>query len=112
MLNWMSLEDVSFNSILLLEQVQLSWLKKSSISKKDLGIALKHNPVVFWYIVNKCPEIADFVTDAMNQSMNTDLKSKDEIRKAELQVLSSIEDWLVYVLDPKIYDQQPFLNWD
>ena len=48
----------------------------------------------------------------MNQSMNTDLKSKDEIRKAELQVLSSIEDWLVYVLDPKIYDQQPFLNWD
>lgn len=38
--------------------------------------------------------------------------SEKEVREAELSVMRSLEDWLVYVIDPKIYDKQPFLNWD
>ncbi len=112
MLNWMSMEDVSFNALLLLERVQLMWLGKMDISKKNLGIALRDNPVVFWYLVNKCPEMSDYFTQAVKLVESSDLECKDKIREAELDILESILDWIVYVLDPKTYDAQPFLNWD
>jgi len=112
MLNWMDLEDISFNSMLLLEKVQLSWLKKSNLSREDFAIALKYNPVVYWYIVNKCPSIDEFITGVLNETRGMEVVSEKRVREAELSVMRTLEDWLVYVIDPKIYDNQPFLNWD
>jgi ubiquinone/menaquinone biosynthesis C-methylase UbiE len=34
------------------------------------------------------------------------------LRRAEIKVLDSIQDWLIYVLDPARYDQLEFLAWD
>ncbi len=34
------------------------------------------------------------------------------IRQAEVDVLASMTDLMVYAVDPAIYDAQPFLNWD
>ena len=36
----------------------------------------------------------------------------EQIRQAELKILNTINDLLVYVVDPTIYDAQPFLGWD
>ena len=34
------------------------------------------------------------------------------MRQAELAILSQINDLLVYAIDPRLYDAQPFLGWD
>lgn len=34
------------------------------------------------------------------------------IRQAEIKILNTIKDLVVYVVDPAIYDAQPFLGWD
>jgi SAM-dependent methyltransferase len=36
----------------------------------------------------------------------------ERIRLAEINILNRINDWVVYVVDPTIYDAQPFLGWD
>jgi SAM-dependent methyltransferase len=111
MVYWIDVEDISFNSLLLLERVQLSWLAKINNIEKDLGIALNNNTVVLWYIINKCPEISGFITKAVSSVKDRQF-SEEEIRESEKKVLNKINDWIVYVIKPKIYDQQPFLAWD
>jgi hypothetical protein len=53
---WMDVSSLSFNTLLLLELVQLSWLP-TNVQSTELATALRGNPVVDWYIRHKCPEL-------------------------------------------------------
>lgn len=106
---WIDTTELSFNSLLLLEREQLSWLP-GWLPERELGVALYANPVVEWYMRHKCPEINLWLDDVMAQG---GLKAKPkDVRRAELAVLDEMEDLLVYVVDPEQYDTQPFLAWD
>jgi SAM-dependent methyltransferase len=106
---WMDVSHLSFNNLLLLEQVQLSWLP-GWLPETELRIALKANPVVEWYFRHKCPQINQWLDQVM--SIEIGLCSPAKIRQAEIEVLASMTDLIVYAVDPLIYDAQPFLNWD
>jgi SAM-dependent methyltransferase len=109
-LGWMDVSTLSFNSLLLLERVQLSWFP-GWLPEKELAAALQANPVVAWYMRHKCPAIETWLNHvlALTPSMQP---TSEEIRQAELSVLGSIEDLLVYAVAPERYDAQPFLGWD
>jgi len=108
-LNWIEVKNLSFNVLLLLERVQLSWFP-GWLPETELGIALKANPVVEWYLRHKCPQLNEWLDKVvLAKADNSDL-SKDEVRRAEMAVMQSLNDLLVYVVDPTIYDTQPFLN--
>jgi len=109
-LGWMDVSRLSFNSMLLLERVQLSWFP-GWLPEKELATALQANPVVEWYLRHKCPEI-DAWLDHVAAQAPTKPPTPEVVRQAEISVLSSIEDLLVYVVKPAIYDVQPFLGWD
>jgi len=109
-LNWMDVTPLSFNTLLLLERVQLRWLPGWGLPQRTLATALKAHPVVAWYLRHKCPEIALWVEDLL--AMETPVVDAAGLREAELVVLRSLEDLLVYAVDPAIYDAQPFLGWD
>lgn len=108
-LRWIDVTPLSFNSLLLLEQVQLSWFP-GWLPEKPLAIALQANPVVEWYFRHKCLEINPWVDQVMALAP-TELPP-EIVRQSEVVVLSSLEDLLVYALNPAIYDSQPFLGWD
>jgi hypothetical protein len=57
---WMDVFHLSFNTILLLEQVQLGWQLE-----KELRIALRANPVVEWYFRHKCPQTNEWLDGFM-----------------------------------------------
>lgn len=109
--DWLNVENLSFNNILLLERTQLSWFP-GWVSESDLGIALHGNPHVEWYMRHKCPEINKWIDEVMSESKPKEIYSTYEIRLAEMKVLETINDLIVYVVDPSIYDAQPFLAWD
>ena len=106
---WMDTSHLSFNTLLLLEQVQLSWLP-GWLPENELRIALKANPVVEWFFRHKCPQVNEWLDQVM--AIDPDPCSPAEIRQAEINVLSSMTDLIIYAVDPSIYDEQPFLNWD
>ena len=108
-LNWIDVTKLSFNVLLLLERVQLSWLP-GWLPEKELGIALNANPSVEWYMRHKCPEIAEWVEQVLVAAPPTEVRM--DVRVAEVKVMNSINDLLVYVVDPTLYDTQPFLGWD
>ena len=108
-LNWIDVHPLSFNVMLLLEKVQLSWFP-GWLPEKELSIALHANPAVRWYFENKCPQIADWVTSICQ---NTPANQNTEvIREAEESVMRSCNDLLTYAVDPDAYDCQKFLNYD
>jgi SAM-dependent methyltransferase len=107
----MDMSTVSFNSLLLLERVQLSWLP-GWVPESALGVALDANPAVEWYLRHKCPELNGWLDQVMSAVQIKDNCTSDEVRQAEIMILETIEDLLVYVVDPAAYDAQPFLAWD
>ena len=108
-LDWLDVTDLSFNSLLLLERVQLSWFP-GWVPERELGTALRANPVVEWYLRHKCPELGAWLDGVMSAAPTSN--DVDSVRDAEETVMRSINDLLVYVVDPASYDARPFLEWD
>ena len=110
-LNWIDVTKLSFNSLLLLERVQLSWFP-GWLPEAPLGSALRANPVVEWYLRHKCPSLNDWLDGVLAAQADKSALSPGETRQAEETVMAAITDLLTYVVDPAAYDAQPFLNWD
>jgi len=112
----MDVSDVSFNALLLLERVQLNWFPKWDFPEPEISQALAANPAVVWYLRHKAPEIVPWVDAKLAEAAELAAKnpplSPEAVRQAEVAVLRSMEDLMVYALDPSIYDAQPFLGWD
>jgi SAM-dependent methyltransferase len=110
-LDWIDVTNLSFNTLLLLERVQLSWFP-GWVPEEELAIALLANPVVEWYLRHKCPEINSWLDQVLSDHPSSATYTAEYIRQAEVKVLNCINDLVVYVVDPAIYDGQPFLGWD
>ena len=110
-LNWMDVSNVSFNAVILLEEVQLSWLP-GWLPENELRAALRANPAVEWFMRHKCPALNPWLNHVMAGDQTLQPCSPEEVRAAEVKLLRSMEDLLVYALDPAVYDAQPFLGWD
>ncbi len=108
--NWIDTSRLPFRSLLLLERVQIGWLNQYFRIKSALAIALRANPEIDWYFRHKCPEILSYL-DSLEKLIPINLTAH-EISDAEQQVLAALNDWLTYVIDPAIYNRQPFLGWD
>jgi SAM-dependent methyltransferase len=94
---------------LLLEREQLSWLP-GWLPEPELATALKANPAVEWYLRHKNPLLNPWVDQVLPQAdPNATLQS---IREAEQTILRSINDLVVYAVNPQIYADLPFLGWD
>ena len=109
--NWIDVTNLSFNTLLLLERVQLSWFP-GWIPEEELAIALVANPTVEWYLRHKCPEIIPWLDQVRSNHVSEQPPTQETIHQAEIKILNSINDLVVYVVDPAIYDAQPFLGWD
>lgn len=108
---WMDVSTLSFNALLLLERVQLRWLPEAA-PRKELAVALRAHPAVLWFMRHKCPELGGWLDVLMAEADREEPVTATTLREAETAVLQAINDWLVYVLDPALYDAQPFLQWD
>jgi SAM-dependent methyltransferase len=106
---WIDTSKLSFNNLLLLERIQISWFP-GWLPEKELAIALRANPTVEWFLRNKCPEIRDWLDKVV--SLEIGKLNRTDVQKAEQTILHSLNDLLTYVIDPSIYDAQPFLQWD
>lgn len=109
-LDWIDVKPLSFNVLLLLERVQLSWFP-GWVPESELGLALRANPIVEWYLRHKCPELDSWL-DGVIASAGSEPLEPGQIRLAEETILRAINDLVVYALDPQIYDTRPFLEWD
>lgn len=108
-LNWIDVTDLSFNVLLLLERVQLSWMP-GWLPEPELGTALIANPAVEWYLRHKNPDLNTWVDQVLQQA-NPDT-TPERIRQAELVILRSINDLVVYAVNPQLYADLPFQGWD
>jgi hypothetical protein len=77
---WLDTSKLSFNNLLLLERIQISWFP-GWLPEKELAIALRANAVVEWFLRNKCPEIRDWLDKVV--SLDIGKCNQEDIQKAE-----------------------------
>ena len=102
-LGWIHVEDFDFNCLLLLERFQIALLceQKSPEQRLALGTALRVHPTVAWYLSHRCPECAEDLAQII--SLAPEKPDMELVRECELQVLSSIEDFVTYTR-PELMD--------
>lgn len=102
---WIKPEEFSFNCLLLFERFQIcgmfSWHGWEEEWLKNMAVALKYNPAVKWYLQYKSPESAQIIEEAAAKF--TGEASFDEVRKAEIFVIDSVEDFVIYT-KPELMD--------
>ena len=101
-LNWINVEEFSFNSLLMLEKFQIRMLMGCfKNNSRMVGIALKYNPEVAWYLGHRCPECNEIINKIVEDAPN--VMEKEEIRKCEIAIMRSIEDFIIYAY-PELMD--------
>jgi SAM-dependent methyltransferase len=112
MLNWKhDLNEVPIDVILLFEEFHFRYLEGTNLHK-ELALIFKSKPYIEWFIRNKVPELSYWVDEISQKYKNETIGSIDEQRNIELKVIHELEDWIIYVLSPDDYNNQPFNNWD
>jgi precorrin-6B methylase 2 len=110
-INWIDVTNLPFNILLLLERVQISWFP-GWVPEEEMAITLQSNPTIEWYLRHKCPEIVPWLNKIQSNHIPSSPPNQESIRQAEMKILRTINDLVVYMVDPTIYDAQPFLGWD
>jgi len=104
-MSWIKGEEFDFNNFLHTERFQIRQMFDNEIDDKEylknMGIALNYNPAVKWYLKHKCPERAEFIEKVASDCAKK--VSPEELRKAEIFVLESDCDVVVYS-NPEIMD--------
>ena len=108
-LGWLDVSDLDFNALLLLEPLHAAYLSERQ-PDAVMGTALTAHPAVSWYLGQIYPPIQAYLDRCL--ALANLYPTPEELRQAELSVLDTMQDWLIYVLDPAGYDQLAFLAWD
>lgn len=106
---WLNCSQLPFSALLLLETEQIDWMG-DWLPMDDLIVSLSAHPEVAWYLAHKSPSKRSWIGSLPRPDLSS--FAPEQIRRAELNVLNALNDWLTYVVDPQVYDSQPFLNWD
>lgn len=111
-LGWLDVSDIPFAAVALLERFQLRRLLSPSreATHGSLAVALRHNPAVAYCIRKKCPEVSVRIDELL--ALDPGAPTPADVRRHERAILDSVQDWLLYALDPAAYDALPFLGWD
>lgn len=108
-LGWLDVSDIDFNALLLLEPLHAACMTQRQPSE-TMGTALAAHPAVRWYLGHIHPPIQAFIDGCLDLAQPD--PAPEALRMAEVAVMDSMHDWLIYVLEPEHYDQLPFLGWD
>jgi SAM-dependent methyltransferase len=112
MFNWKKdISEVSIDVILLFEDHHLRYMKDTDLQKEFVHI-FKSKPYIEWFIRNKVPELNTWIDEISLKYSGENISSIDELREIELKVICQFEDWIIYILSPNDYGNQPFNNWD
>ncbi len=116
-LNWINPGEYSFQTFLLLERFQIrlmmewgGWHSDKDEWRRCMGIALRANPAVRWYLEHRCPECAPLVSALAS---GAPAAGPEEVRNAEAYALMCVEDFTVYTTPAVMAERCDFIRgWD
>lgn len=107
-LGWIkNFDEFSFDSLLLLEECQIEWIDETSLLEEWAYVFIKY-PYIARFFKNKAPNKAEWVDCCTKR--NADLKADEKV--IERKIILSLEDFLIYAVNPSIYDNMSFVGWD
>ncbi len=109
---WIDPALFSINSILLMDRWLLRQVADNSGTdfRTHLGNALSGNPAVLWYVLERCPERADYFRSLLPP--NDKAPAQDLLRESELYIVNEL-DWAIVYVYPDLMETLPYIRmWD
>lgn len=103
-LNWIDARDFPFDTLLLLERFQISYLCRDITDpgfRCALGTALRGHPHVAWYLSHRCPDCTNIIAQTIAAA--PDVENPAALRECEVAVLAAVEDFVIYTR-PELMD--------
>lgn len=112
MLGWMkNIRELPAQTLLLLEECQIGWIGEE-YNRREFAMVFRSHPDIAWYFSHKCPAKAKWVDGVQAEFAAEPNPDDAELRRCVGAVLAGMEDWIVYAVDPDIYQNQSFVGWD
>lgn len=111
-IGWIDVNEFDFRCLLMMERFQLRYLCYSGDAElhRHLGIALKANPAVQWYMMHRVPEYAGLIRRIVEDAPAL---SSEEVRRSETFVMAWCEDFVIYTQPELMATHCPFIyGWD
>lgn len=118
--NWINPNEYSINSILLMDRWMLRQLLGLGDSpsfehnieyRRAFAVVLKYNPVISWYVSEKCPEASSRVDILVDEAPGS--LSDEEVRKAEVFFINEMDAMIVYLYPDDMNNFCPYIrDWD
>lgn len=111
-LDWINVNEFDFNCLLLMERFQLRYLCWGGDAQmhRHLGIALRANPAVRWYMSHRIPEYAELIEQLASDAHDA---SPEDVRASECYVMRWCEDFVTYTRPEVMATHCPFIyGWD
>jgi SAM-dependent methyltransferase len=108
-LGWLDVSKLSIYALLLLEPLHCAYIAERE-PDKAMGTVLHAHPAVLWYLKQHYPPISTYCKKCLE--LGEASPKPEALRTAEIKILDSMQDWLIYVLDPSAYDDLAFLGWE
>lgn len=111
-LNWSDeLESLPLESLYLLEACHWQWLDTSCFQDEWCTV-LAAQPGLGWVMCQKAPQLTPWVQRLLDSGEKQLTPGAQELERAKNTLLRSMEDWVIYLTNPQIYEDQPFMSWD
>lgn len=112
-LGWLDVSDQPIEWLLMLEKEHTQWIaaewKGDDQRERVLGICLKHHPHLLWYFKTLNGSDAQWY-QAIADRAPEDL-DESQVRQAQIDMMTMINDWMVYMVDPGVYERLSFTQW-
>jgi SAM-dependent methyltransferase len=109
MFGWKDLSQYDFRVVTLFEPIQLQWMYEWK-DQRSIGLLMNHYPTVSWYLKHVDNDLGTKFR-YLEQKYN-EIIDKSSLHSLERALIDSMEDWIIYVTDPDVYDQLSFNRWD
>jgi len=109
MLGWTDLKDYDFRVVTLLEPIQIEWMYQWK-NHEHIGLLMNAYPTVAYFIKHKLPHMKN-AFERLETTYNQ-LPDDQTLKAIEDKFVNSLEDWIIYVTNPDIYDRLSFNQWE
>lgn len=108
MFGWKDLSNFDFRVVTLFDPIQLQWMYEWK-DQRAIGLLMNKYPTVAWYLKQVSPTLGS----KFRQLEQTHVEAIDDqiLQDMEKALINSMEDWIIYVTDPDIYDRLSFNRW-
>jgi hypothetical protein len=80
--------------------------------EQELALVLGAHPELEWFVRHKCLSLSPWLDELQTRYSAIPTPTGNDLHQVEQALIGSMEDWIIYVTEPEVYDRLSCNRWD